>query len=172
MTTRRGQKLCNSKPTPPPPAFCVLFMNPPMILFKAVSENKGAPCTRCAYFRCRVHDFRRCAPGVCIFLSYLSLLHIRRVHGKMPGCTVLGEVHPVGAQNKTLISDTVICKGCVPRLCVFFERGGGGEGGAKRFGPAIFPCLQREGAQKDLDQRCSHFAAFLSNLTLIFSSSS
>ena len=26
-------------------------------------------------------------------LSYLSLLHIRRVHGKKPGCTVLGEVH-------------------------------------------------------------------------------
>ena len=26
---------------------------------------------------------------------------------KFPGCTVLGEVHPVGAQDKTLISDTV-----------------------------------------------------------------
>ena len=28
------------------------------------------------------------------------------MHGENPGCTVLGEVHPVGAQNKTLISDT------------------------------------------------------------------
>ena len=42
------------------------------------------------------------------FLRYLSLLHIRRVHGENPGCTVLG-VHPVDAQNKTLISDTDIC---------------------------------------------------------------
>ena len=40
------------------------------------------------------------------FLSYLPLLHIRRVHGYISGCTVLGEVHPVGAQDKTLISDT------------------------------------------------------------------
>ena len=32
-----------------------------------VSEIKGAPCTRCAYFHGRVHDFRRCAPGVCTF---------------------------------------------------------------------------------------------------------
>ena len=40
------------------------------------------------------------------FLQILSLLYIRRVHEKNPGCTVLGEVHPVDAQNKTLISDT------------------------------------------------------------------
>ena len=31
----------------------------------------------------------------------------------MPGCRVLGEVHPVGAQNKTLISDT-------EHLCMYF----------------------------------------------------
>ena len=28
------------------------------------------------------------------------------MHGEIPECTVLGGVHPVGAQNKTLISDT------------------------------------------------------------------
>ena len=33
----------------------------------SVSEIKGAPCTRCAHFHGRVHDFRRCAPGVCTF---------------------------------------------------------------------------------------------------------
>ena len=28
------------------------------------------------------------------------------MHGEIPGRTVSGEVHPVGASNKTLISDT------------------------------------------------------------------
>ena len=40
------------------------------------------------------------------FFSYLLLLYIGRVHGAISGCTVLGEVHPVSAQNKSLISDT------------------------------------------------------------------
>ena len=40
------------------------------------------------------------------FLSYFVLLYIGRVHGAISGCTVLGEVHPVSAQNKSLISDT------------------------------------------------------------------
>ena len=39
------------------------------------------------------------------FLSNLSFLYIGRVHGAISGCTVLGEVHPVSAQNKSLISD-------------------------------------------------------------------
>ena len=47
-------------------------------------------------------------PECARFFESLSLLHSRRVHGENPGCTVLREVHPVGAQNKTLISDTVI----------------------------------------------------------------
>ena len=42
------------------------------------------------------------------FLSYLLLLYIGRVRGALSGCTVLGEVHPVSAQNKSLISDTVL----------------------------------------------------------------
>ena len=32
------------------------------------------------------------------------------MHGENSGCTVLREVHPVGAQNKTLISDTAEIK--------------------------------------------------------------
>ena len=42
----------------------------------------------------------------------LSFLYIGRVHGEISGCTVLGEVHPASAQNKSLISDTV-CNGNV-----------------------------------------------------------
>ena len=42
------------------------------------------------------------------FLSHLLLLYIGRVYGAMSGCTVLREVHPASAQNKSLISDTVI----------------------------------------------------------------
>ena len=47
-------------------------------------------------------------PECARFFWNLSLLHIRRVHGENPGCTVLGELHSVGAQNKTLISDTAV----------------------------------------------------------------
>ena len=36
---------------------------------KPVSEIKGAPCTRRAHFHGRVHDFRRCAPSVCMFFE-------------------------------------------------------------------------------------------------------
>ena len=55
----------------------------------SVSEIKGAPCTRRAHFDGRVHDFRRCAPGVVTFLSHLLLLYIGRVHGAISGCIVL-----------------------------------------------------------------------------------
>ena len=40
------------------------------------------------------------------FLSHLLFLYIGRVHGPISGCTVFWEVHPVSAQNKSLISDT------------------------------------------------------------------
>ena len=40
------------------------------------------------------------------FLSHLLLLYIGRVHGAISGCTVLGEMHPVSAHKKSLISDT------------------------------------------------------------------
>ena len=38
------------------------------------------------------------------------------MHGEIPGRTVLGKGHPVGAPNKTLISDTVLTPG---RLVLF-----------------------------------------------------
>ena len=67
-----------------------------------MSEIKGAPCTRRANFQKYVH------PACARFLSHLSLLYIGRVHGAISGCIVLWEVHPASAQNKSLISDTVI----------------------------------------------------------------
>ena len=72
------------------------------------SEIKGAPCTRHTHFHGGVHDFRRCAPGVCTFFDPIIMLYIkvRRVHGAISGRTVLWAVHPVSAQNKNLISDT------------------------------------------------------------------
>ena len=76
------------------------------VMTRAVSEIKHAPCTRCAHFQGRVHDFQRCAPDCAHFFSHLSLLHIKRVHGEVPGCIVSWGVHPVGAQSKSLISDT------------------------------------------------------------------
>ena len=42
------------------------------------------------------------------YLSCLLLLNIGRVHGEISGCTDLGEVHPVSAQNESLISDNDI----------------------------------------------------------------
>ena len=42
------------------------------------------------------------------FLSHLLLLYIGRVHEANPGCTVLLEVHPASAQNKSLVSDTAL----------------------------------------------------------------
>ena len=55
------------------------------------------------------------------FLSNLSFLYIRRVHGAISGCTVLWEVHPASAQNKSLISDTVyLCHISVPVIMSSF----------------------------------------------------
>ena len=40
------------------------------------------------------------------FLGHVLLPYIGMVHGAISGCTVLCEVHPASAQNKSLISDT------------------------------------------------------------------
>ena len=51
-------------------------------------------------------------PGVHIstvcacFLSHTLLIYIWKVHGAISGCTVLWNVHPTSAQNKSLILDT------------------------------------------------------------------
>ena len=52
------------------------------------------------------------------FLGNLLLLYIWRVHGAISGCTVLWEVHPASAQNKSLISDTDFIQ--IPVDKVFF----------------------------------------------------
>ena len=51
--------------------------------------------------------------NICLYMytyvfSHLLLLYTGRVHGAISGCTVLWEVHPASAQNKSLISDTDI----------------------------------------------------------------
>ena len=43
-----------------------------------------------------------------------------RVHGEIPGRTFLGEVHPVGAPTKTLISDTGCLIGSIQLLRISY----------------------------------------------------
>ena len=50
--------------------------------------------------------FRGVHPVCARILSYLLLLYIGRVHGAISVRTVLGKVHIVSEQNKSLISDT------------------------------------------------------------------
>ena len=42
------------------------------------------------------------------FFNYLSLLYIRRFHEEISGCTVLADMHPVSAENISLILDTEV----------------------------------------------------------------
>ena len=53
------------------------------------------------------------------FLGHLLLLYIWRVHGAISGCTVLWEVHPASAQNKSLISDTALITICEQHPLVY-----------------------------------------------------
>ena len=76
-------------------------------LYISVSEIKGAHC------RGRVHNFWRCAPGVyTLFFRFYHYYILGGCMTKLPGAEYLGEVNLVGAQNKTLISDTDICMDC------------------------------------------------------------
>ena len=75
----------------------------------AVSQIKGAPCARCAHFHGQVHNFRRCAPSVCMFPEPVIVVKYKEGAWRNSwahGFTNLGQVHPVGAPNKTLILDT------------------------------------------------------------------
>ena len=78
-----------------------------------MSEIKGAPCMH------PVRTFQRlCAQfprvliqSVHIFsFSYLSLLHIRRVHVEIPGHTVFGEVHACGYTKYKYDCNNIIYK--------------------------------------------------------------
>ena len=71
-----------------------------------MSEIKGVPGVHSSEAGCTI--FGGVHPVCARFSSILSLLHMRRVHGEIPRRTVLGEVHPVGAPNKTLITDTAL----------------------------------------------------------------
>ena len=74
--------------------------------------------TRGAHFNSRVHDFWRCAPGVCTFFEPFIIAIYWEGDGAISGCTVLWEVHPASAQNKSLISDTAeISKIVHPAIC-------------------------------------------------------
>ena len=57
-----------------------------------VSEIKGAPCTRCAHFHGRVHDFRRCAHGVCTFFEpFLIAIILEGCMEQFPGAQFYGK---------------------------------------------------------------------------------
>ena len=69
------------------------------VSLQAVSEIKHAPCTRCAHFQGRVHDFQRGAPGLCTLFQSIIIttywegaLRSSRVHSFMKsapgGCTI------------------------------------------------------------------------------------
>ena len=88
-----------------------------MLYMSSFANYSGGSMWQCPYLR--VHPspsvyismaectiFGGLHPVCARFLSYLLLLYIGRVHGAIPGCTVLWEVHPASAQNKSLISDT------------------------------------------------------------------
>ena len=70
------------------------------------------------------------------FLSHLLLLYIGRVHGTISGCRVLGEVHPVSAQNKSLISDIEV-RPPLSKKSVSCELSGGG-GASRQVGNLSF----------------------------------
>ena len=52
---------------------CMLLIFAMTDQYQSVSEIKGAPCTRCAHFHDWVHNFRRCAPGVCTFFEHVII---------------------------------------------------------------------------------------------------
>ena len=64
-----------------------------------------APGAHISTTRCTV--FGGVHPVCARFLSHLLLLYVGKVHEAIYGCTVLWEVQPASAQNKSLILDTV-----------------------------------------------------------------
>ena len=96
-----------------------------------------------------------CTRIVHVFFENLSLLHIRRMHGENPGCTILGEVYLVGASNKTLISNNVNFRG-VHRSCV---RQGPRNAVKRLRGKALGDARGREGiSSNERAERPSHRA--------------
>ena len=109
-----------------------------------MSEIKGAPCARRAHSHGRVSRFSEvCTQCVHVFLSQLLWLHIKRVHGEIPGRTVSGDVRPVGTLNKTFRTLDTKSK----------TRGGGGE---------VVQCIAYGTKLSFIFAR--HLAAFILNL--------
>ena len=98
-----------------------------------MSEIKGAPCVQCAHFHGRVHDFRRCAPGVCT--SFEPIIIATYTEGAWRN----SRAHSFrkSAPNKTLISDTVYIS--VSEIKVLFGAHTGCTS-PKIVHPGIFPC--------------------------------
>ena len=74
-------------------------------------------------FRAGCTIFKDVQPECAHFFSHLSSLHIRRVHGAVPGCTVSEGVHL--AQSRSLISDmyTICLLYYRDAYYIYFERG-------------------------------------------------
>ena len=95
-------------------------MGPTYGILEAVFEIKGTLGARRAHFRGRAHVCGRVHPMCANFFTQFSLQYTRGVHRKIPGRTVSICVHPRGAQNKTLISNTV--RGQVDCAKFYFQR--------------------------------------------------
>ena len=81
----------------------------------AYDTSEQCPKLRCTFPQPGARFSEVCTRCVHVFLSYLLMLYIGRAHETISGCTVLGEVHPVSAQNKSMISDTAsLDLSCVP----------------------------------------------------------
>ena len=88
-------------------------------ILETVSEIKGAPCIQLAHFHDQVHDFRRCAPGVCTFFEpFIISIYWKGAWSNFRVHSFMGSAAgSVSAQNKSLISETVEC---IPRVYPIF----------------------------------------------------
>ena len=100
--------LLNQTPVSPTHmAYCILWQNVIFIpILIQCPKLRVHPAPGAHIFTAGCTIFGGVHPACARFLSHLLYLHIMRVHGEITGRTFLGEVHPVGAPNKILISDT------------------------------------------------------------------
>ena len=83
----------------------------------SVFEIKGAPCTLCACFGGWVHIFwNLCTRWVHTFSKFSICLYINEHIEILPGAWGFLLMHPAGAQNKSLISNTDLV---TSKMCQF-----------------------------------------------------
>ena len=76
-----------------------------MICDYSLFEIKGAPCTLCPHFGCRLHRFQHMCTQYVHGFSNKSIPSFKGQHmDKMPGAPFWLPMHPECAQYKTLIS--------------------------------------------------------------------